>query len=728
MGTTVKSAPAFLPEGSGSIMEPSMAEHSHAMSLEHYARQPHCDVPLYIGVFFDGTNNNRDRDEPLREHSNIVRLYNAHSAVDAPPPARRELGHYRIYVPGVGTRFDANEEWRESMEGKSMGKGGQARILFGLLEVVNSVHRAFVDNKRLFDMAAITEKLYDYVQRVEVGTHDIYRNNVTIRESRRAWMERLAAEVQASIRKAHGGRERPHYPFIRVNVFGFSRGAAQARAFCYWLSELVGPDRQLAGIPVQLGFVGLFDCVASVGLSHSVNRSLLGLGFLDGHFDWAEEILGDLPVLADRCVHMVAGHEQRLNFPLTRVKGQNVTEIVYPGVHSDVGGGYEPGNQGRAGTESELLSQIPLAHMHRLARGCDVPLISWDWMDPRLQRDYAISPRLVGHWNAYMEAADADWQLREGQGKSMGKDVPRLEESGDFDALVRQHRRLYLSWRQQYLDEGRMGRLMEELQAHAPGKRSEIAWAQDVEDITSANRRLSADVELLRLRREAQRRPQAHMTGQGNARETWQVRASTELRRRANLLPRWLSERQFSAEDKGLDWALAQFDGHNAVRGQGHFALLEEQVHDSMAGFTLIGYATPEDKAEKLLAIVREARENGPQGLPPYQRSVYDAYESESINDENLRLMIETRLEREKLATKGATDRRERLQAQAKYSKESVFRPDEQARAAALFPVQKDEHAATIPEGIEKVARLITDTRQEGGGYLLPRAFFLGDQ
>ena len=82
---------------------------------------------------------------------------------------------------------------------------------------------------------------------------------------------------------------------------------------------------------------------------------------------------------------------------------------------------------------------------------------------------------------------------------------------------------------------------------------------------------------------------------------------------------------------------------------------------------------------------------------------------------------------REKLATKGATDRRERLQAEAKYSKESVFRPDEQAKAAALFPVQKDEHAASIPEGIEKAARLITDTRREGGGYLLPRAFFMGD-
>ena len=59
MDSTVKSAPAFLPEGSEHIMEPNMEEHSHAMSLEHYARQPHCDVPLYIGVFFDGSRRSR---------------------------------------------------------------------------------------------------------------------------------------------------------------------------------------------------------------------------------------------------------------------------------------------------------------------------------------------------------------------------------------------------------------------------------------------------------------------------------------------------------------------------------------------------------------------------------------------------------------------------------------------------------------------------------------------
>ncbi|WNQ08067.1 hypothetical protein, partial [Pseudomonas aeruginosa] len=44
---------------------------------------------------------------------------------------------------------------------------------------------------------------------------------------------------------------------------------------------------------------------------------------------------------------------------------QGTVEYAYPGVHSDVGGGYGVGNQGKAVGGSEfLLSQIALQHMY----------------------------------------------------------------------------------------------------------------------------------------------------------------------------------------------------------------------------------------------------------------------------------------------------------------------------------------------------------------------------
>ena len=65
----------------------------------------------------------------------------------------------------------------------------------------------------------------------------------------------------------------------------------------------------------------------------------------------------------------VAAHEQRMNFPLTLARmddAKKLEEMMFPGVHSDVGGGYAPGNQGRSlKTVSNLLSQIPLLHMYK---------------------------------------------------------------------------------------------------------------------------------------------------------------------------------------------------------------------------------------------------------------------------------------------------------------------------------------------------------------------------
>jgi Uncharacterized alpha/beta hydrolase domain (DUF2235) len=58
--------------------------------------------------------------------------------------------------------------------------------------------------------------------------------------------------------------------------------------------------------------------------------------------DWANGL--EIPPLIEQCVHMVAAHEIRNSFPLdSALQGLqypfNVREMVYPGAHSDVGGG-----------------------------------------------------------------------------------------------------------------------------------------------------------------------------------------------------------------------------------------------------------------------------------------------------------------------------------------------------------------------------------------------------
>jgi hypothetical protein len=85
--------------------------------------------------------------------------------------------------------------------------------------------------------------------------------------------------------------------------------------------------------------------------------------------------------LVKRCLHIAASHEQRLSFPLDSIRREDGTypnnsqEVIYPGVHSDQGGGYPPGDQGKAvgGNDGLLLSQIALNDLYADAFNCGAP-------------------------------------------------------------------------------------------------------------------------------------------------------------------------------------------------------------------------------------------------------------------------------------------------------------------------------------------------------------------
>src|SRR5690606_33058668 len=87
------------------------------------------------------------------------------------------------------------------------------------------------------------------------------------------------------------------------------------------------------------------------------------------------------PGLVKCCRHFVAAHEQRSCFPLDSIRNEDgrypgfAREVVYPGVHSDVGGGYTKNEQGKArnGTH-ELLSQIVLHDLYAEAFAAGAPL------------------------------------------------------------------------------------------------------------------------------------------------------------------------------------------------------------------------------------------------------------------------------------------------------------------------------------------------------------------
>lgn len=160
----------------------------------------------------------------------------------------------------------------------------------------------------------------------------------------------IGVQLQALLARQSGVRLQG----IVFDLFGFSRGAAAARHFANDLRK--GADSLLAhalrdcpamfasGVTwqdgVALGFIGLFDTVAAI-LAPRAGRSGIG------------DLCLDLPAgMAQRVVQLVAGDEHRHHFPLIA----SDHDIVLPGAHADIGGGY------RAYMQEQVLLSKPCSN------------------------------------------------------------------------------------------------------------------------------------------------------------------------------------------------------------------------------------------------------------------------------------------------------------------------------------------------------------------------------
>lgn len=366
-------------------------------SLKKYVDISLCQTILQIGIFFDGTGNNLNLHKLSKSHSNVARLYETYPSVPA-------QGKYSIYIPGLGTPFPLVGEETERYFGGSFGDGGDSRIVFAILRIVDALHKTLF-NTIMFPPATlralchatpgfIEQKLLD---RLNLDT------SLTDGEARLRTKDFLKVCLKnISLRMTQNTV--PKICEISVDVFGFSRGAAEARVFCHWMKDVLS-DAKLAGIPFRFRFLGLMDTVASVGIWEGIKNDQSGS--TGGHSNWATvEAMKILPEV-ENCLHLVAMHELRKNFPLDTVLigdslPSNCLEFCYPGSHSDIGGGYAPGELGVSPDDSEKLSQIPLNHMFDCAVAGGVPL-SRERLGKDGQANFAIDKKLLESYEKFIE-------------------------------------------------------------------------------------------------------------------------------------------------------------------------------------------------------------------------------------------------------------------------------------------------------------------------------------
>lgn len=289
--------------------------------------------------------------------------------------------NYPFYISGVGTPFnDTATDWidktKTSIEdnffGSAGGAGGTRRVEFGQSNINSALRNALLNNAKKLN---------------------------------------ISVEKHAAIGKAKGIADiaqalRSHrlIKVINLSIFGFSRGAALARVFSNEILKECEVDSEnhltYHGIHLRIHFLGLFDTVASFGVP-SAN--------MDGNF--REKNL-TVPVRVERCVHYIAAHELRFSFPVDLIRKHGKlapgwVEDVFPGVHSDVGGGYEPTEQ----KISDNYARIPMRAMMSEAVVSGVRMVSYNDIrkinEPLFLARFAVLPETQLHYDHYMAAVGA---------------------------------------------------------------------------------------------------------------------------------------------------------------------------------------------------------------------------------------------------------------------------------------------------------------------------------
>ncbi|OXA99506.1 phospholipase effector Tle1 domain-containing protein [Flavobacterium pectinovorum] len=273
---------------------------------------PNGTIDVVIGVFFDGTLNNKTntqerlaKTETYKKHgggledstsynndwSNVARLWDNYD---------KDIG---VYIEGIGTEDRKGDE----IDGKAFGAeetGIVAKVTKGCVEIAKKV--------------MITKKT------------------------------KKAESIKT----------------LTIDVFGFSRGAAAARHFVYEVSKSgqkvpyiapygnLGSELRKAGLTIEIvkiRFLGLFDTVSS----YSEDTWTSSPNFSND----IEQLNLDNITKAKKIVHFVAENEHRVNFDLTnvavdkKINGVKQKPIYYgiekkfPGVHCDIGGSYENGTE-----------------------------------------------------------------------------------------------------------------------------------------------------------------------------------------------------------------------------------------------------------------------------------------------------------------------------------------------------------------------------------------------
>ncbi|SMB30954.1 conserved hypothetical protein [Serratia proteamaculans] len=307
---------------------------THKTSIHHEwktvvaQKKPVRGVTLTIGMFFDGTGNNREN------------------------TASRLMQFNECSAPRQGVnQKDAQscEDFLKAINQDGISNGSY-RGYYSNIHWLNTLY--LPDQALTADQTSAQIKTYisgigtaagesDSALGMGLGTSilDVFEGVVTKTDE-------AMKGITNVITKFMGFNPQPDFCIAKIqfDVFGFSRGAAAARHFA---NRVMEQDPAIAsaiakglrgdyydGKPSgEVRFLGIFDTVAAIG---GINN------FFDINGRSNPGVKLELrPSVAKKVFQITAMNEYRYNFSLNSIKGM-WPELALPGSHSDIGGGYNP--------------------------------------------------------------------------------------------------------------------------------------------------------------------------------------------------------------------------------------------------------------------------------------------------------------------------------------------------------------------------------------------------
>ena len=391
------------------------------------------EITVNFGIFFDGTNNqrlqvamgklNREKNADKKKEKIINNIKSLDGTFDeaqfkkngnikysfkGSPTSEKEIEKLNKkiakYNKKYGNRLDDNERdivesfaWDDASGKKKDGETNQEAIK-RKSGIRLGMPRSFMQGVDFTNIARL-EPLYDFNQndattykyRIYVsGSGSFADVNKGMDISGLAFGQGSAGVVQKvkdalsaiekTIDKINSGKNKIDRVNYKFNVFGFSRGATEARLFIDLFSErrtgerpdrlkdiiseynkkfIGNEDEAFISFPklktLEFPFVGLFDTVSSVGMTPGIWNSAIAAEITKGienisspaskyHEKNKEELGLDTLVYDNKVkhvVHICALDEFRENFAL-QVMPSNILKVeqfFIPGIHTDIGGG-----------------------------------------------------------------------------------------------------------------------------------------------------------------------------------------------------------------------------------------------------------------------------------------------------------------------------------------------------------------------------------------------------